>query len=1363
MRRIFVALIVVFSFLMVIPQALFCQGPGWFKPYISLHPGSKVEAVALGDVNGDGLNDVVVATGIAAPDVTTQYKLLVYLQDDSGKLAGYILYDLVTFTHGSVDIGDLDNDGRNDVVISTNRGISVYYQNAAGGLKVPVEFPSSSSTRLRVADLNHDALADVVSLSGQEIQVFLQKDGTLAPPATYPVAIGNLVGLEVGDLDGDGFNDIVVGDFGGPLATGIDILYQAPGSPGTFSNLTSYAGYENPVGYAVGDLNNDGLTDLLVASPNAAVVYRNPAGTPDAPPASYALFDRCNSPVLLGDINRDSRLDALVIGETSMTVLSQQEDGTLASSESYPLPYATRLNPQGAAIGDIDNDGREDVVYAGSDSGLVILYGQMAGESITVQNPVAGSYNVGGTVEIQWTSVGSIDEVNIAYSIDGGSHWIAIVNNTDNDGSYSWVLPYTPSTNCLVRVTYSGGSVFDDSATFSIVDDGVARIFVTSPNGGENLVVGTSYDITWITTGTVGDVKIEYSIDSGSTWTTIIAGTTNNGTYAWTVPNAVTSECLVRISEATDNDPTDTSDATFSILASGSKSITVTSPNGGESLAGGSPYTITWTSSGTIAQVVLEFSSNSGGTWTEIAIATNNGSYSWTVPSINSTRCLIRIKNLSGGTPVDQSNSAFTINYYGAAFLTVQQPNGGESYCGGQTNKIAWTFSGVTGNVKLQYSVNNGGAWTTIVSSTPNDGSYFWTVPSTISDQCLVKISDAAAGTPADTSNAVFTIDDCGETISLTSPTGGEAWQVGSVHNITWVSGASVSSQVKLQYSVNNQATWNTIISSTPNDGSYAWTIPNAPSTTCNIRISDAADAGIYNISYGIFSIVVGIEDPKISLNRTALYFGSLRNNTAKTGIQDISVTNGGSGTLKWTAAIYDPAPGDGDNLDWLRIINTSGTQAGKVEVYVIPSQLAAGTYTGAVRFTSTNASNSPQTVNVTLKVYPTLGDSPPFGSYETPIHGSTVMSSIPVTGWALDDIGIDKVTIWREEGGDRIYIGEAVLVEGARPDVEQSYPTYPMSYRAGWGYMLLTNMLPNGGNGTFKLSAYVKDLAGHEVKLGSKTITCDNAHAVKPFGAMDSPVQGGEASGRMFKNRGWVLTPMPNKIPENGSTIKVYVDGQYLGHPAYNAYRADIATLFPGYANSNGAFAYFNLDTTVFENGVHTIQWTATDNAGHNDGIGSRYFTIQNSGYNRQAGAAQSPGNTTPGTRDRYRPADLLNLPEDPEVAVNVRYGYREEIKPERIKAGQDGIIHITIPQDERLVLDLNQPRALRHTGYLAVNGQLRPLPPGASLDNRGGIFYWQPGPASLGKYSLEFISESETGTTKRIVTVEIIPKLAE
>jgi len=240
------------------------------------------------------------------------------------------------------------------------------------------------------------------------------------------------------------------------------------------------------------------------------------------------------------------------------------------------------------------------------------------------------------------------------------------------------------------------------------------------------------------------------------------------------------------------------------------------------------------------------------------------------------------------------------------------------------------------------------------------------------------------------------------------------------------------------------------------------------------------------------------------------------------------------------------------------------------------------------------------------------LSDNPPFGSFETPATGSNLSSSVAFTGWALDDTQLESVKIYLLQNSNLLYIGDAVFVEGARPDVAAAYPNYPNNSKAGWGYMMLTNFLPNKGNGTYTFHVIAKDNTGHEVTLGVNTISIDNAHATKPFGAIDTPLQGETVSGKKMI-QGWALTPPPNKINPDGSKIRVILDGKDVGKAAYNVYRPDIATLFPGYENSNGALAYFELDTAKYSNGLHTLGWLVTDNAGNTDGVGSRFFTISN------------------------------------------------------------------------------------------------------------------------------------------------------
>lgn len=250
---------------------------------------------------------------------------------------------------------------------------------------------------------------------------------------------------------------------------------------------------------------------------------------------------------------------------------------------------------------------------------------------------------------------------------------------------------------------------------------------------------------------------------------------------------------------------------------------------------------------------------------------------------------------------------------------------------------------------------------------------------------------------------------------------------------------------------------------------------------------------------------------------------------------------------------------------------------------------------------------------------------NPPFGSFDTPSApvSTNVSGSVAFTGWALSSVGISSVDIWREpnpgEGTALVSIGTASIVPGSRTDIVALYPNYPNNDSAGWGYLILTNELPsnNGntgvGNGTYRIHAIAHDIDGNSTDLGVKTIVVDNQDATTPFGTIDTPAQGGTVSGSTYVNFGWALTPPGKMIPIDGSTIWVYIDNVAVGHPVYDNYRVDIATLFPNYANALGAVGYYYIDTIKLANGLHTISWSVTDNQGAANGIGSRFFNVQN------------------------------------------------------------------------------------------------------------------------------------------------------
>jgi len=250
--------------------------------------------------------------------------------------------------------------------------------------------------------------------------------------------------------------------------------------------------------------------------------------------------------------------------------------------------------------------------------------------------------------------------------------------------------------------------------------------------------------------------------------------------------------------------------------------------------------------------------------------------------------------------------------------------------------------------------------------------------------------------------------------------------------------------------------------------------------------------------------------------------------------------------------------------------------------------------------------------------------EAAPFGNLDTPKNGTTNASgAVAVTGWALSPIALGSIGIWRNpvngEGtgaNGLVFVVNTDQVAGARPDIAALYPNYPNN-NYGWGVQVLTNELPGTGglplgNGSYTFHALAVDNDGLTTDIGQTSITVDNTTSKLPFGTIDTPVAGGTVSGS-YVNFGWVLTPEPANIPISGSTIEVYIDNIAVGHPVYNNYRSDIATLFPDYANSNGAVGYFVINTKNYSNGLHTIYWIVTDSLGNANGLGSRYFTISN------------------------------------------------------------------------------------------------------------------------------------------------------
>ena len=501
-----------------------------------------------------------------------------------------------------------------------------------------------------------------------------------------------------------------------------------------------------------------------------------------------------------------------------------------------------------------------------------------------------------------------------------------------------------------------------------------------------------------------------------------------------------------------------------------------------------------------------------------------------------------------------------------------------------------------------------------------------------------------------------------------------------------------------------------------------------------------------------------------MAIDKTSLVFGAVTSGTAlvyKTSPQSVRLTQSGSGTVTWTATANQP---------WLQVSPPSGTGSATFSIAVVftPSLPSSGTVTGAVTLSFNGAVNSPGPITVRLNLL-SGASAKPFGVIDTPLDFRTgVTGAVPLTGWALDDLELSRVMVCRAAvgaevapvdpncaGAAQIFVGFPVFIDLARPDVAAAFPEIPLNTRAGWGLMVLTNMLPNQGNGTFVFYVWAQDREGNAQLLGTRTITCDNAHGTLPFGAIDTPEQGGIASGASYVNFGWALTPQPKTIPVDGSTITVLVDGVSVGHATYNNFRSDIATLFPGYANSAGAIGFRVLDTTPLPNGSHTISWIVTDSLGATEGIGSRFFAVSN-----------GVSSVTTATEGRaavaisLSAADIASLPLAPASLVG-RRGWDLHAPYGVYQATSGGRIVVRGEEVDRFELQLGERAGTSHTGHLRVAAELAPLPVGSTLDKNSGLFAWAPGVGFVGTYDLVFVRwQGARAVERREVRLVLQPK---
>ena len=314
------------------------KGDGTFRPPMSYSSGGVTAiSVAVGDVDGDGKQDLVVANYCGVPSCS----LGILLGNGDGTFRAVQNIAVPEVYATAVAIADMNKDGKADIVVGgclnapckLGARVSVLLGTGKGNFKLAGNYslPAAFQRSMVIADVNHDGIPDVVVLGGDSvISVLLGKGkGGLKAPVHY--GSGGFEGLSVAvsDLNGDGKLDLVVANLC-PLncSVGGGVTVLLGNGDGTFQAATdSNLGTSLNHFVAVGDVNGDGKPDLVITSACStpsncpgemtSVALGNGDGT-FQPAVAYAVVvgGVYASPVTMGDTNGDGKPD-LIMGNAS--------------------------------------------------------------------------------------------------------------------------------------------------------------------------------------------------------------------------------------------------------------------------------------------------------------------------------------------------------------------------------------------------------------------------------------------------------------------------------------------------------------------------------------------------------------------------------------------------------------------------------------------------------------------------------------------------------------------------------------------------------------------------------------------------------------------------------------------------------------------------------------------------------------------------------------------------------------------------------------------------------------------------------------------------------------------------------------
>jgi gliding motility-associated-like protein len=412
-----------------------------FAAKIDFTAGTQPESTALGDIDGDGKPDLVVAN-FGSNTISVYRNTSISGSITAGSFATPV--DLINGTNpSSITIRDIDGNGKPDLIVTngTSNTISVYRNKSTPGsigtssFDTRVDFTAGwYPQNVAIGDIDGDGKPDLAITNSGTTTISILRNTSTTGSITASSFADKIDftsgtdprGITIRDIDGDGRPDLAVTNYASSTVS----AFRNTSISGSisFAIKVDFTTETNPWGVAIGDIDGDDKPDLAITylgAPDNVSVLKNNSAPGSISFATKIDFTTGSNPygVAISDIDGNGKLDLLVTNSLSNTVSVLRNTGIVGSVTSSS--FASRVDftsgnyPEGVVIGDIDGDGKPDVVFTNKTSGTVSVLRNTISETVQTP-PVITSFTptsgpIGTTVTITGSNFSTTAASNVVW------------------------------------------------------------------------------------------------------------------------------------------------------------------------------------------------------------------------------------------------------------------------------------------------------------------------------------------------------------------------------------------------------------------------------------------------------------------------------------------------------------------------------------------------------------------------------------------------------------------------------------------------------------------------------------------------------------------------------------------------------------------------------------------------------------------------------------------------------------------------------------------------------------------------------------------------------------------------------------